>query len=125
MNHISDKRQNTTEMLLEKAKYYIKNNFGDSDLSIQKLAGHLHISPSYMSMIFKKDAGLTFLKYLVNIRLETAKELLGNTDLKTSEIAEKIGYPEINYFSYFFKKNFGMSPREYRNKLMPKKESKV
>jgi two-component system response regulator YesN len=123
MNHISDKRQNTTEMLLEKAKYYIKNNFGDSDLSIQKLADHLHISPSYMSMIFKKDAGLTFLKYLVNIRLETAKELLGNTDLKTSQIAEKIGYPEINYFSYFFKKNFGMSPREYRNKLMLKKES--
>ncbi|HEX2945935.1 MAG TPA: response regulator [Clostridia bacterium] len=123
MNHISDKRQNTTEMLLEKAKYYIKNNFGDSDLSIQKLADHLHISPSYMSMIFKKDAGLTFLKYLVNIRLEAAKELLGYTDLKTSEIAEKIGYPEINYFSYFFKKNFGMSPREYRNKLMLKKES--
>jgi two-component system, response regulator YesN len=123
MKHISNKRQNTTAILLEKAKDYIKNNYGNNELSIQKLADHLHISPSYLSMIFKKYAGVTFLKYLVNIRLEAAKELLGNTDLKTSEIAEEIGYPEINYFSYFFKKNFGMSPREYKNKYVQKKET--
>jgi two-component system response regulator YesN len=122
MERISSKRQNTTEMLLEKAKDYITRNYGDNELSIQKVADYLHISPSYLSMIFKKDAGVTFLKYLVNIRLEAAKDLLGNSDLKTSEIAEKIGYPEINYFSYFFKKNFGMSPREYRNQILQKKE---
>ncbi len=123
MKHISNSRQNTTEMLLEKAKDYIRNHYSDDDLSIQKVAGHLHISSSYLSMIFKKEAGVTFLKYLVGIRLEAAKELLGNTDLKTSEVAEKIGYPDINYFSYFFKKNFGMSPREYRNQILQKKGS--
>lgn len=123
MKHISSKRQNTTEMLLEKAKDYILSNYGEDDLSIQKLANHLHISPSYLSLIFKKDAGVTFLKYLVSIRLEAAKDLLRSSDLKTTEIAERIGYPDINYFSYFFKKNFGMSPREYRNNFMQKKES--
>lgn len=119
---ISQKRQNTTRTLLEKAKDYIDRNYGDDELSIQKLANHLHISATYLSMIFKKEAGETFLKYLVGVRLKAARELLADSDLKTSEIAERIGYPDINYFSYFFKKNFGMSPREYRNKLVSKKE---
>lgn len=122
MERITSKRQNTTEILLEKAKDYIRNNYGDNELSIQKVADYLHISPSYLSMIFKKEANVTFLKYLVNIRLEVAKDLLSNNDLKTFQIAEKIGYPEINYFSYFFKKNFGMSPREYRNQFPQGKE---
>lgn len=116
--HISRKRQNTTKMLLEKAKDYIHSNYSEDDLTIQKLADHLHISPSYLSLIFKKDAGVTFLKYLVNIRLNAAKELLSTTDMKTMEIAERIGYPDVNYFSYFFKKNYGISPREYRNKFI-------
>lgn len=123
MKHISSKRQNTTEMLLQRAKNYIRENYGDEEMSIQKVADYLHISPSYLSLIFKKDDGVTFLKYLVGIRLEAAKDLLVNSDLKTAEIAEKIGYPDINYFSYFFKKNFGMSPREYRSKFIKTKES--
>lgn len=126
MKHISSKRQNTTEMLLEKAKNYMLENYGDEEMSIQKVADYLHISQSYLSLIFKKDAGVTFLKYLVGIRLEAAKDLLVNSDLKTTEIAEKIGYPDINYFSYFFKKNFGVSPREYRSKFISqKKETRV
>lgn len=122
MNYLSDKRQNTTKILLEKAKDYITQNYYDEELSIQKLANYLHISSCYLSTIFKKEAGETFLKYLIGIRLNQAKELLTNSDLKTSEIAEKIGYPDLNYFSYFFKKNCGMSPREYKNKFLNKKE---
>ena len=122
MLHISSKRQNTTKMLLDKAKDYILNNYGDDELSIHKVANHLHISPSYLSLIFKKNTEVTFLKYIVSIRLEAAKDLLVNSDLKTTEIAERIGYPDINYFSYFFKKNFGVSPREYRNNIVQKKE---
>ena len=115
-------RTANVEMLVEKAKDYIRNNYGDNELTIQKVADYLHISPSYLSMIFKKEAKVTFLKYLVKIRLEVAKELLGRTEMKTFQIAERIGYPEINYFSYFFKKNFGMSPREYRNQFLQKRE---
>lgn len=122
MIHISSKRQNTTKMLLDKAKDYILSNYGDDELSIHKVANHLHISPSYLSLIFKKNTEVTFLKYIVSIRLEAAKDLLVNSDLKTTEIAERIGYPDINYFSYFFKKNFGISPREYRNNIVQKKE---
>jgi two-component system response regulator YesN len=120
--HISGKMQNKTKIMLDKAKDYIQHNYYDDTLSIQKLADYLHISACYLSMIFKKEANETFLKYLVNIRLEAAKEYLRNSALSTSDIAEKVGYPDINYFSFFFKKNIGISPREYRNKFVVKKE---
>ncbi|MDF2987039.1 MAG: two component transcriptional regulator, AraC family [Eubacterium sp.] len=122
MRFISETRQNTTQMLLKKAQDYVLGNFGDEGLSIQKVADYLHISQSYLSMIFKKETGETFLKYLVSVRLNVAVELLQGP-CKTAEIAERVGYPDISYFSYFFKKNFGMSPREYRNKNVTKKES--
>jgi len=120
---ISNRMQTKTQLLLEKAKDYINKNYSDDTLSLQKLADHLYISACYLSMIFKKEAGETFLKYLVRVRIDAAKELLRNTDLRTAEIAERVGYPDINYFSFFFKKNVGMSPREYRNSFKELKES--
>ena len=56
------------------------------------------------------------MQYLTNVRLEKAKELLKNTDAKTYEIAEKVGFSEPNYFSFIFKKNIGLSPSQYRAK---------
>jgi two-component system response regulator YesN len=120
---IARKMTNTAQQLLEKAKDFIGRNYGDNELGIQKLADHLHISACYLSLIFKKEAGQTFLKYLIGVRLDAAKELLANPEVKIAEIAEKCGYPDVNYFSYFFKKNFGLSPREYRNTIGGKKES--
>ncbi len=122
MNFISISRQNTTQMLVKKAQDYVHRNYSNDKLSIQKVSEYLHISSSYLSMIFKKETGDTFLKYLVQVRLDAAIELL-NGSYKIAEIAERIGYPDISYFSYFFKKNFGMSPREYRNNYVTKKES--
>ena len=122
-NSLSGKMKSKTQQLLEKAKDYIKLNYSDDTLSLQKLADHLYISVCYLSMIFKKEANETFLKYLVSVRLDAAKELLVNSDTQTAEIAERVGYPDINYFSFFFKKNVGMSPREYRNSFKALKES--
>ncbi|MBT3319696.1 MAG: response regulator [Clostridia bacterium] len=115
MNRISSKRMSATQKLLEKAKDYINSNYGDTQLSIQKLADHLFISSSYLSLIFKKEAQETFLKYLIRVRLGAAKSLLKEPNVKITEVAEKVGYPDVSYFSYFFKKNFGVSPREYKN----------
>ncbi|MGE5614581.1 MAG: response regulator [Bacillota bacterium] len=116
-NSILSMRQNTCKLLLDKAKEYIKENYSDQEISINKVSSHLHISPSYLSLIFKKETGETFLNYLIRIRLEAAEGLLMNTSLKTSEIAKRIGYSDPHYFSYFFKRNFGVSPREFRNSL--------
>lgn len=115
MNFISNDRVDTFRIIVSKAEDYIKLNYHEKDMNINKICKYLHISPTYFSSIFKKETDKTFINYLTQIRMEAAKELLRTTNLKTFEIAEKVGYTEQNYFSYSFKKNFGISPSSYRN----------
>ncbi|TXK78392.1 response regulator [Paenibacillus sp. N3.4] len=115
MNHIATDRQYTYKNLVEMAKEYTKSHYHEGDITINKVCGHLHISAGYFSSIFKKEAKMTFVNYLNHIRMEEAKELLRSTDMKALEIAEKVGYADANYFSFSFRKNVGVSPKEYRN----------
>jgi two-component system, response regulator YesN len=117
MSHISKERQDTCKQLVDKAREYIEKNYHDSEITIDKVCKYLHISPTYFSTIFKRETKHTFVNYLTQVRMEAAKELLGTTGLKAFEIAEKVGYSEPNYFSYCFKRNYGISPSEYRNSL--------
>lgn len=117
MGSIAVVRQSALHNLVEEAIAYTRANFGDSELSINKVCGRLHISAGYFSSIFKKETKLTFVAYLLHIRMEAAKELLRTTDLRALEIAEKVGYAEPNYFSFSFKKHVGMSPKEYRSSI--------
>lgn len=113
-SYIKRERINSSMMLIEKAKQYIKENYSDYDVSVEKLCSKLHVSPTYFSTMFKKETGTSFVNYLTATRLEEAVKLLNTTDDKTYMIAEKVGYPEANYFSYVFKKQFGVSPSKYR-----------
>ena len=113
-SYIKRERINSSMMLIEKAKQYIKENYSDYDVSVEKLCSKLHVSPTYFSTMFKKETGTSFVNYLTATRLEEAIKLLNTTDDKTYMIAEKVGYPEANYFSYVFKKQFGVSPSKYR-----------
>lgn len=115
MNHIATDRQSTYKNLVEMAKEYTKAHYHEGDITINKVCGHLHISAGYFSSIFKKETKMTFVNYLNHIRMEAAKELLRSTDMKALEIAEKVGYADANYFSFSFRKNVGVSPKEYRN----------
>lgn len=111
---IKKERKNSSNYLVKKAKDYVKDNYSDYNLSVEKLSSELHVSPTYLSTIFKKEADMTFVNYLTSVRLDKAVKLLNTTDYKTYIIAEKVGYQESNYFSYVFKKKFGISPSKYR-----------
>jgi two-component system, response regulator YesN len=99
--------------MMEAALDYIRSNF-KTDLGVEKTAEQVGLSVSYFSLLFKQKTGLTFLDYLTNVRMEYACLFLQNTDLKTYEIAEKVGYTDQRYFSQVFKRKMKNTPSEYR-----------
>ena len=113
--YMNQRRSSMAGTLVEKAKQFILKHFADVDLSVEKVCEHLHISQSYFSSIFKQDTGRSFVQYLTDLRMDHAAELLRESDEKTYVIAQRVGYDEPNYFSYVFKRKFGVSPSQYRN----------
>ena len=111
---IREDRAFTSKKVLEEAKAYIEENFADMELSLEKLCKHLHVSVARFSTNFKRDMGISYVNFLTNVRLQKAVELLKTTDEKTYIIAEMVGYADQNYFSYVFKKKYGVSPSKYR-----------
>lgn len=108
------RRDNTTRQVIEEAKAYIQDHYQEPDLSMEMICRQLHMSPAYFSTMFKKVTGKTYVAYLTEVRLNKAVELLNETNDKTYVIARKVGYQEQNYFSYVFKKKFGVSPTKFR-----------
>lgn len=96
------------------AKEYIKDHFNE-DLSVEKIASSINLSSSYFSKIFKETFSYSPYDYLLNVRLEKAKELLKSTTLSVLEIAYKTGFKSDANFIYFFKKETGISPLKFRN----------
>ena len=111
---MNQERDNTMKQVIQKAKEYIMENYQDPDLSVEKICRQLHLSTAYFSTMFKKETGQAYIAYLTQVRLDKAVELLNKTDDKTYVIAAKVGYQEQNYFSYVFKKRFGISPTKFR-----------
>ena len=111
---INNGRLDSTKKLAEDAKQYIADHYGESTLSVDEICSHLGVGTSYFSSVFKKETGVSFVTYLTQIRMNEAQRLLDTTDEKSYIIAVMVGYEEPNYFSYVFKKHFGVSPSKYR-----------
>ena len=110
-DHNTEKRYGR---ILQDAVAYIDENFDREDISLNRVAQTIGMSPNHFSSIFSQEIGMTFIEYLISRRMERAKELLRTTQLRSSEVAYRVGYRDPHYFSSTFKKMQGMTPREYR-----------
>lgn len=100
--------------IISAAKEEIESSYMTEEISLNTVAMHVGMSPSYFSSIFSKESGKTFVEYLTEVRMAKAREYLMCSSMKTSEIGYEVGYRDPHYFSYIFKKTQGCSPKEYR-----------
>jgi len=100
--------------LIDKAKEYILSEFSMSDLTLDKVASKVNISPNYFSSLFNQETGMTFIEFLTETRMDKAKEYLRCSNKKITEIGFLVGYLDSHYFSYIFKKTQNCTPSEYR-----------
>ncbi len=97
-----------------KAKRFIEEHYADQNTTLTTVAEVVALSPNHFSTIFSQECKTTFIEYLTNVRLENAKRLMRETEMKGYDIAYECGFSDPHYFSYIFKKNTGLSPREYK-----------
>lgn len=96
---------------------YIQQNY-DTNISLTEIANLCSVSEVHFSRCFKKETGINFKEYLSIIRLRNAENLLKKTSSSISEIAYNCGFNDSNYFSFKFKKEYGLSPTEYREQVL-------
>jgi len=108
-NHVDDEKS----FIITKAKKYIKDHFSE-EFNLTDLADELNISAGYLSTLFKEIVGIGFSEYITKLKIDKAKDLLSNSNIKIYKISEMIGYNNPYYFSRVFKKYIGKSPSEYR-----------
>lgn len=98
----------------DKLRKVVSDHLFDMNFSLKYLSEKMNLSASYLSNIFKEIYGIPFQNYVLDQRIEKAKVLLIASDMKNYEIAEAIGYEDVNYFSTRFKKTTGMTPKQYK-----------
>ncbi|MDD5200496.1 MAG: helix-turn-helix domain-containing protein [Terrimicrobiaceae bacterium] len=117
-NQVLVQQDNAELPMITRAKAFIKGNQAE-DLSLGQVAKAVNTSTFYFCKMFKKATGLNFTEYLSRVRIEKAKNLLLNPNLRVSEIAFEVGFQSLTHFNRVFKKIAGQSPTEYRLQLTP------
>lgn len=115
-NQIVVHQENSEPPVITKAKAYVHEHQAD-DLSLSEVARAVNTSTFYFCKIFKRSTGLNFTDYVSRVRIEKAKNLLLNPNLRISEIAFEVGFQSLTHFNRVFKKIVGRSPTRYRDQL--------
>ena len=103
--------------VIDQIKTYVSDHLEDSSLNIRAAAEYMHVSAPYLGRLFKRFEGMSFNGYLNEVRLERARLLLFNNDLRIGEVAAAVGFENQSYFQVLFKKKNGMTPGDYRAQL--------
>lgn len=96
-----------------KALEFLDKHYKDIS-SLDEVAAHVHLNKSYFSQLFKKETNETFTNYLTRLRMEKAKEMLADSDIKIYEIAQRVGMDNYRYFCKVFKEVTDLTPMEFR-----------
>ena len=111
---VDESRDNYRELI----QNMMESRYSDSQFSLVVLSEKLDLSQGYLSVMFKRVFGIPFQDYLLQKRMEKAKILLLTTELKNYEIAEQIGFEDVNYFGMKFKKYYGVTPKQYKERVI-------
>jgi AraC-like DNA-binding protein/ligand-binding sensor protein len=115
-NQIVVQQQNEEPPVIRRAKEFIEAHQGE-ELRLTSVARAVNTSPFYFCKMFKKATGLNFTDYVSRLRIERAKNLLLNRNLRVSEIAYEVGFQSLTHFNRVFKKVLGIPPTRYRSRL--------
>lgn len=106
-------RRESAEIL--RIKQYIQDHYNEN-ITLEELADHIGMNPSYMSVFFKKETGQNYKNYLTEIRMKEALKLLNSTNMKSYELARAVGYRDEKQFREKFREYYGMSPQKYKKR---------
>ncbi|MDF2652754.1 MAG: response regulator, partial [Paenibacillus sp.] len=109
------KDEQSTKLITDMTAF-IKLHFTNK-LDLQSIADHVGISKNYMSTLFKQEMNTTVLNYIVDLRMKKARELLLQSNYKSYEIANRVGYDNIDYFTGLFKKHYGFTPIDFKKRM--------
>jgi two-component system response regulator YesN len=108
--------KNMCSPMVQAAIRHINACYNDVNLSLNVVAEHCKVSPNYLSIKFKEDMGINFIKYLNGLRIQKAKGLLKDISLKVYMVSTAVGYEDVRYFSRIFRTLTGYTPTEYQKK---------
>lgn len=110
---INERRTGKNHNIIERVKEIINERYMDN-ITISDIAENVYMSPTYISLIFRKETGETIYEYLTKVRIERAKDLLKDPIKKLYEVCDEVGYTDPSHFSKLFKKHTGQTPSRYR-----------
>lgn len=115
-DEINSRNSSIDHEFIAKISQYILDNI-DSSICLNSVAEAFYISPSHLSKIFKKSTGINFSDFIIGKKFERAAQLLlDEKNMEINELAEKVGYQNISYFTKLFKERYGVTPLQYRKK---------
>lgn len=116
LEQVEERQNKKRHFIIDKVVEYVNENY-HLPICVEETAQKFSLSPFYFSKLFKEYQKINFVDFITEIRIKKAIELFANESLNIKEIAYQVGYRDANYFSRVFKKNMGMSPKDYRNKF--------
>ena len=116
-DHVEGRKKSHNSEAIDRAVDYLNASYGNSTLNMNHMASQLGLTEKYLSRLFREQRGMSFSKYLEDVRLCAAESLMRDPALTIAEIADKTGYSTLSTFYRAFKKRHGVSPKHFQEEI--------